>query len=226
MKLERSVGIMKAIDYAKFFISQKIGAEKNSLEGNMKLQKLLFFADMINLAQYDSPLFDDDVYAFEKGCVIESVRQKFQYDYDNLLFESMYTQPCFNDSDKDTLNITLDIFGALSSKELSELSHQFEFWKNQYDKAYVSDYYKEKEASIITIDMMREEINIIQNILSAYKETRKICQNVIKINGVSFYYEDDIVDTSDLRRALNEFSINAEDDAYSIYFEDGELVIY
>ena len=45
------------------------------------------------------------------------------------------------------------------------------------------------------------------------------------INGVRFYF-DGITLTDDMVEYLEEFSLSAEDDAYSMYFDNGRLVIY
>lgn len=217
---------MNAMDYAKFFIAQKIGAEANSFDGNMKLQKLLFFADMINLAQYDTPLFHDNVYAFKKGCVVETVRKRFQYDYVRLMAEVSSSDLVFDQSDMDTLTKTVMIYGKLSSDELSELCHQFSFWERQYNDSFVSDNFREKDYSIISVDMMRNEIGIIKNILDAYNESCDNSLNEIVINGVKFYYDSNIEITDEAVKCLKDFSKFAEDDAYSFYYDNGELVIY
>lgn len=45
------------------------------------------------------------------------------------------------------------------------------------------------------------------------------------INGVTFYYEGFTL-TDDMMDQLEGFSLSAEDDAYSIYLDNGRLVIY
>lgn len=217
---------MTAMDYAKYFMSKRIGAERNSLEGNMKLQKLLFFADMIHLAQYDTPLFNDAVFAFEKGCVVENVRQRFLHNYEDLFLESMRDEYVFNEQDLDTLDTTIAIFGNLSATELSDLNHQFNFWQRQYDNSFVSETYKEKYESIVSVDMMRSEIDKIKNAMLAYRQTKNIEQNVVAFNGVQFFYDNDVTMTIQLSQILSEFSVNAEEKAYSVYYDNGKLVIY
>ena len=39
-------------DFAKFFIKNGADSMPNTYDGNMKLQKLLVFADLINIAEY------------------------------------------------------------------------------------------------------------------------------------------------------------------------------
>ena len=68
-------------DFAKYFIKNGADSLPNTYDGNMKLQKLLVFADMINVAEYGELLFDDEVLAFKNGCVVEKVRLRYKADY-------------------------------------------------------------------------------------------------------------------------------------------------
>lgn len=52
---------------AKYFVKNDADSLPNTNEGNMKLQSLLVFANMINVAEYGELLFDDGVYVF-KNC--------------------------------------------------------------------------------------------------------------------------------------------------------------
>ena len=45
----------KAIDFAKYFIKEELDNPRNSFDGNMKLQKLLVYSNLINLALYNKP---------------------------------------------------------------------------------------------------------------------------------------------------------------------------
>ena len=70
-------------DVANYFIGLSL---KNKLdtdgtvEGitNLKLQKILYFAQCAYLALYDKPLFEDEVLAWEYGPVISSVYNKYK----------------------------------------------------------------------------------------------------------------------------------------------------
>lgn len=65
-------------DFAKFFIKNGADSSPNTYDGNMKLQKLLVFADLANIAEYGEPLFGDQVLAFKNGCVVEKVRLRYK----------------------------------------------------------------------------------------------------------------------------------------------------
>ena len=91
----------------------------NTMDGNMKLQKLLSFANMISIAKYGHPLFAEPVLAYENGFVVESVRQRYKNDYAGLKNDSGEFNPDFSEEEYRILNDTLGIFGRLQAKELS-----------------------------------------------------------------------------------------------------------
>ena len=75
-------------DYAKYFMKQGLDTQRNTFDGNMKLQKLLVFANLISLAERGEPLFNDEILAFEQGCVIEEVRLKYKHSYSEFALEA------------------------------------------------------------------------------------------------------------------------------------------
>ena len=123
----------KAIDYAKVFMKRDLDSARNTFDGNMKLQKLLFFADYISLATRNCRLFDDAVYAFRNGCVVESVRTRYKNDFQSLRRDCERFEPNFTEEEYEVINLTSAIFGELSARELSQLNHSFDFWKKRHN---------------------------------------------------------------------------------------------
>ena len=66
-------------DVAKYFIKNDADSFPNTYEGNMKLQSLLVFANMIYVAEYGELLFDD-VLALKDDCVVKKVRLRYESD--------------------------------------------------------------------------------------------------------------------------------------------------
>lgn len=213
-------------DYAKFFMKKGLDSTPNSYDGNMKLQKLLVFADLISLAMDHGKLFSDDIYAFENGCVIESVRLRYKNDYYGLKADSDSFNPDFSQEEYEVLNATIDIFGHETARELSELNHAFSFWENAYKRGTDSNGFHDKQKSKVTVQDMLGEIDRIKEVLYAYEETRddSCCET---INGVTFYYDPKEIEMTDERiNELCSFANLAEDDVYSIYLDGGKMVIY
>lgn len=212
-------------DYAKYFMKNGADSMPDTYDGNMKLQKLLVLADLVNIAENGKPLFGDRVLAFKNGCVIEKVRLRYKNDYSGLKRDSEMYQPDFSEKEYDVLNLTLEIFGGSSARELSEINHTFEFWKVAYDRGTNEAGYHDKERSVVDMVSQERDIKRMQEIISAYRETMDETTESETINGITFYI-DGLRLTDDLIEQLEVFSLSAEDDSYSVYMDEGRLVIY
>lgn len=119
----------------------------------------------------------------------------------------------------------MSIFGKASARELSEINHTFSFWKTAYDSGLDSSGYHNKAKSVVNMMSEKADIERMRNIISAYNESASNITAYELINGITFYY-DNFVLTDDIIDQLEAFSLSAEDDSYSVYLDDGRLVIY
>jgi len=214
-------------DYAKFFIKKGLETDKDTQDGNMKLQKLLFFANLVSLAERDTPLFSDEILAFDRGCVIEKVRLRHKNDFSGFIADSNNFNPDFSQDEYDVLNMTINIFGELSASELSDINHAFSFWSAAHKNSQQSDGFKDKAKAVVSVDAMRSELDKIRDVITAYRETQSEKQARETINGVNFYYTpDDITLSDETLNQLYDFSLNADESTYSIYNDNGSLVIF
>ena len=90
-------------DYTKWFLENNLDTPRNTFKGNMKLQKLLFFAQLISLAKNNKLLFNDQFCAFENGMVMENVRLKYKNNLGELL---NYKRNELNDEELEILELT------------------------------------------------------------------------------------------------------------------------
>ena len=220
--------MVDVLDCAKYFMKNATGLN-NSFDGSMKLQKLLVFSNLVNMALNNKPLFKDRLYAFKNGCVVDSVRLKYKNDYLGLKKESESFKPNFSECELEALDITLNIFDKLSAKELSDLNHEFDFWKDSYVDG--------ENYCIVSNDNIKKELPIIKNIIDSYRNRDKNKKTEV-INGITFYYDPNnlnidanfIVDgeSYSILDELYDFTLNELDEnCYSIYLDEfGELVIF
>lgn len=213
-------------DYAKFFMKNGADSTPNTYDGNMKLQKLLVLADMAYLAQYNKPLFEDNILAFENGLVVEKVRLRYRNDYSGFKADSEKFNPDFNEAEYKTLHDVIGLYGHLTAKELSGLNHSFQSWKQAYQNGISENGYHDKKKSVVDFEAFPEDIEAVGTALKAYRETKKKAPKHEVVNGVTFFYDDDIVMTEELISSLEKFSMVCDDDAYSIGQDEGKLVIY
>ena len=214
-----------ATDIAKFFIKRGLDTSRNTYDGNMKLQKLLFFANLISLSETGEKLFPEPIRAFSNGCVVENVRLRYKNDFANFYSDSKAFEPDFTQSEYDVLNMTTDIFGQLSARELSNLNHSFSFWKRAYERSQQPDGYRDKDLAVISEDEMLDEIDKIKAVIKSYQTNRIESSHREIINGKIFFYSPEFEMTDAIIEQLEEFSRFADDDTYSIYLENGSLVI-
>lgn len=213
-------------EFAKFFIQHGADSTPNTYDGNMKLQKLLVLAYMAYFAQYHKPLFGDDILAFENGLVVEKIRLRYRNDYFGFKADSERFNPDFDEMEYQTLNDIIGLYGHLTAKELSDLNHSFQSWKYAYKNGTSENGYHDKRKSIVDFNAFPEDIEAVGTALKAYRETRKKTSKYEVVNGVTFFYDDDITMTEELISDLEKFSMVCDDDAYSIAQDDGKLVIY
>lgn len=214
-----------AYDYAKYFMKNGADSKPNTFDGNMKLQKMLVLADMIHIAQYGKPLFNEEILAFENGFVVEGVRLRYKNDYYGFKIDSDRFEPNFSEEEYETLNAAIGIFGHVSARELSELSHVFESWKRAYETGTIRKEYHDKGKSVVDLFSFPKDIEAVKRVLKAYVGTQESIHRKETVNGVTFYF-DDLKMTDSLLSKLEEFSLVCEDDTYTVCMDEERLVIY
>lgn len=157
-------------DVAKWFCSRNVIENPNSEEGNMKLQKLLFFAQLIYMAKHNGEtMFDEEFNAFKNGMVLERVRKEYKDDYKQFTVSSNDVR--VPEEIVDSLKLTENIFGDVSAQELSELSHEFEVWNKYFKKSKNKFGIYVKKWSLIPYEELKKELYKIEEVLEAYKQT-------------------------------------------------------
>ncbi|WP_246110798.1 Panacea domain-containing protein [Thermosediminibacter litoriperuensis] len=213
------------MQYAKWFIKAGYDTPQNTFEGNMKLQKLLYFAQLIHLAKYDKVLFDDPIYAFEHGSVIEDIRLEYKNNFLGLVTDANLTSFNFTEEEMDTLNLTIAIYGDASAEELSELNHFHRSWEKAYKNSKMGNYHFKELAEISIDDIKKYDLEGVKKVIKAFEmaDNNDVCYEV---NGVKFYYDpNEIQMDEELKNRLKEFP--AREAAYSICRDESQgIIIY
>lgn len=213
-------------DFAKFFIKNGTDSTPDTYDGNMKLQKLLVLADLANISKFGESLFNYEILAFENGCVIEKVRLRYKNDYSGFKQGSVDFQPDFTEKEYYILNLVTDIFGKASATELSEINHTFDFWKKALEKGTDNYGFHDKKSSVVDIMSQTGDIKRMKEVIDAFKESSREELQKETIEGVTYYFDKRLVLTDEIVSKLEKFSSSAEDDSYTIYLDNGNLVIY
>ena len=113
---------------------------------NMKLQKLLFYAQSAFLAIKGKPLFNNKILAWQHGPVIKEVYEKYKDKGNQGIIE--YDENNLKDISKEDNDLLIDVynlFGEYSAWGLRNLTHSENPWKST------------KRNEVITTDKMAKE---------------------------------------------------------------------
>lgn len=152
--MEKVENIAKYILYLdknnEIFINNLINLNgRDCYEGNVRLNKYLHIMQMVYFAMTDKKLFNEEMYAFDNGVVVNSVMNNY------LSLKS--TKNSYNISDINVKNYIDKMFNILKYaplKDLIEISHQDEEWKKKHN------FYQKKE-QLIDVDSQKENYKIM-----------------------------------------------------------------
>lgn len=206
----------------------------NTFDGNMKLQKLLVFANIIHFIQHGKSLFPEKMYAFKNGIVIEDVRVPFYHDhYDYTKSLRSLPDSNFSDEELDSINTSISLFNKLSAKELSDLHHEFKTWKIKYEKSKVGSSYDKRISLIENEEILQSDLSKMKKILNAYSRTRHQEYKEEKINGITFYYYPGemvlSLDNEDMMNLLEDISRSVtpgEGDTFFLAYDEQQGLYY
>ena len=153
-------------DFSKWFLDNNLDTPRNTFKGNMKLQKLLFFAQLISLAKNNKLLFEENFCAFENGMVLEDVRLKYRNNLEELLG---YSSAKLSDEQLQVLELTKNIYGNEDADALSNMSHQFDYWKKYFENSNGQNNYKNKDKAKVPNDELKKDLDNIKDVLYAYE---------------------------------------------------------
>jgi len=130
----------KASDVASYFISlgsqTRVGDNEGEFEGitNLKLQKILYFAQAYYLVMVGRNLFNDEIQAWEYGPVVPVVYKIYKKHGSDSIIIHARDSITISDADKKYLDKVWDIFGGYSASRLVDMSHAHAPWKDAYSK--------------------------------------------------------------------------------------------
>lgn len=127
-----------SIDVAKFFLAQS-NEEAGDLVSNLKLQKLVYYAQGFHLAVYDEPLFSDSIEAWTHGPVVPNVYHHYkQFGSGSIPVPADFNLEAFSDDQVELLNEVQQIYGQYSAWRLREMTHEEAPWRNNYQAGAMS----------------------------------------------------------------------------------------
>jgi uncharacterized phage-associated protein len=125
--------IQSALDIANCFIEIASKIDENDLT-NLKLQKLLYFAQGKYLVQNNEALFSDEIEAWDLGPVVRSVYNTFREcgAFPITAFDVKYKSTSLNDEKRQFLKKIWQDYARYSASYLVNLSHQSHPWQKAH----------------------------------------------------------------------------------------------
>jgi uncharacterized phage-associated protein len=121
----------KALDVANFFLL-KVDLDAGDLITQLKLYKLVYYAQAWSLVFLEKPLFDSEIQAWPHGPVPTDLRPLFSvYGSDPIPAPAnadVDISSCFNAQELKTLELTWMTYGELSANKLRNLTHVESPW--------------------------------------------------------------------------------------------------
>jgi uncharacterized phage-associated protein len=116
-----------AHEIAKYFVSL-VDEEAGDSISNLKLQKLLYYAQGFHLAFFDEPLFQEAIKAWAHGPVVPQV----YHEYKECGSGSIPVQPVDLDKypkqTREILDEVYSVYGQFTASKLRDLSHSEQPW--------------------------------------------------------------------------------------------------
>jgi uncharacterized phage-associated protein len=134
--LQRTFGkkeSVTALDVAGYFLAQK-DEDAGELISNLKIQKLLYYAQGYHLAIYNKPLFHDDIEAWTHGPVVPEVYHRFKSfgDGDIPRPESLNFDK-FDAQTREFLDEIYNVMGQFSAWKLRNMTHREPPWRDTFE---------------------------------------------------------------------------------------------
>ena len=101
---------------------------------NLKLQKLLYYAQGYHLANYAVPLFDAPIHAWKHGPVVQEIYSNYkQYGSCSIPAPSTLNINRYKENEQKTIEWVAEVFGKFSGIELRNMTHAEPLWQNIKD---------------------------------------------------------------------------------------------
>lgn len=120
----------KVADYFLSLVDEEVG---DSLS-NLKLQKLVYYAQGFNLALNGRPLFEEDISAWEHGPVVPSLYRSFKQHGSEPVPapENGIDRDSYPEEVRELLNEVFSVYGQFSASKLRNMTHGEPPWQEAY----------------------------------------------------------------------------------------------
>lgn len=128
----------RAIDIANKIIA-KTDSENGETISNLKLQKMLYYMQGFHYAFFESPLFEEDIVAWNYGPVVTSVYDAFRYfGKDAIKLDEGVEIISLSEDEEDVFNQVYEVYSQYSAIRLMNMTHDEMPWKSTEQSKIIS----------------------------------------------------------------------------------------
>lgn len=121
-------GDYNAKDIANYFLF-KAQQDSQELISNLKVQKLVYYAQGLHLAINDKPLFNEAIEAWQYGPVVPDLYHFYKnYEANGIPADNKFDPLVIDSVTREFLDEIYDVFGQYSAVRLMEMSHDDKCW--------------------------------------------------------------------------------------------------
>lgn len=125
-------------DVAKYFLAQSC-EDAGDLISNLKLQKLVYYAQGFSLALHDEPLFQEPIEAWMHGPVVPALYRAYRdYGSNAIPAPANFDASIFSHKEKQLLEEVYDVYGQYSAWKLRQLTHSEAPWQVNFIEGVTS----------------------------------------------------------------------------------------
>ncbi|RLC22006.1 MAG: hypothetical protein DRI57_00895 [Deltaproteobacteria bacterium] len=130
--------MMTCHDVAKYFLAL-MNEEAGDLISNMKLQKLVYYAQGFHQAIFEKPLFEADIEAWTHGPVIPELYDEYRkYDSLPLPKPDDMDYSVYDKDVRELLDEVYAVFGQFSAWKLMNMTHEESPWRDTPPSSVIS----------------------------------------------------------------------------------------
>lgn len=126
----------KALDIANKIIS-KTDLEHGDTISNLKLQKMLYYQQGFHLAYFGTPLFDEDIVAWQYGPVVPSVYKEYK-SFESNSISTSEEGISLSDDEEELFNNVYEEYNQFSAVALMKMTHEESPWKTTEINSVIS----------------------------------------------------------------------------------------
>jgi len=128
-----------ASNVAKYFLTLS-DPDEGDFISNLKLQKLVYYAQGFALAMLGRPLFNEEIQAWAHGPVVESLYHEYKSNGSAGIPVPTDFEPksCLTDEERSLLDEVWDVYGQFSAWKLRDMTHEEPPWKDAPDRGVIT----------------------------------------------------------------------------------------